>query len=244
MRRILASAALAAATLFPASAGATSAHNAAKPFTVEVMAVGLHGRVLVPATKVQPHARFAEIGGQRYAIAPHSPLAALEALSKTSAGRRLRLRLKEDSFGVLVTGLAGENNPALPDPNGWLFKVNDMEAVAGAAVTVLHRGDRVLFYFSEYMGEYESQPSLDFGAVPTRVKAGETISSTVSAFASTDKSTPLVGAKVTLGGSMVMSTAGGKFKLRAPMRPGIYRLRATFSGDVPAFERVIRVTHG
>jgi len=244
MRRILASAALAAATLFPASAGATTAHKATKPFTVEVMAVGLHGKVLVPATKVRPDARFAKIAGHRYAITEHSPLAALEALAATPAGRRLRLHLKADSFGLLVTGLGGENNPALPDPNGWLFKVNDMEAVAGAAVTLLHRGDRVLFYFSEYSGEYESQPSLDFGTVPTRVRVGEAIRSTVSAFASTDKSTPLAGAKLTLGGSKTTSTAGGKFELRAPERPGVYRLRATFPGDVPAFERVIRVTRG
>jgi len=243
-RVLLASAAVAALAIAVPSASATHRSRAAvrPPFTVEVMAIGLAGKVLVPATKVVPSATHVSVGGRRYRIARHSPLAALEALAATPAGRHLRLRLKADSFGLLVTGVGGENNPALPDPNGWLYKVNDLEAVAGAAVTVLHRGDRVLFYFTEYKGEYEAQFTLDFGRVPSRVRAGATVHGKLLAYSSTDKAFPAAGASVRLGPDKTQTNAQGEFAITAPARAGTYRLRATLSGDDPAFERVVHVT--
>jgi hypothetical protein len=179
--------------------------------------------------------------GKRYCTAGDGT--ALAALVRSRVGR-LGLRdfgscstRARDSAGLFVNSIRGERNRG---QNGWVYKVGNRGATAGAADPSgafgrgrLRRGQRVTWFFCR-LRNGGCQRTLGLAAT---VEPGA-VSVTVRGFDDEGRGVPVEGATVSAGSVIAVSGPDGSARLALPT--GRHRLVADKDGLVRSFgERVV-----
>jgi hypothetical protein len=180
------------------------------------------------------------VGGRRCTAGEGTALA---ALVRSRVGR-LGLRdfgscstRARDSAGLFVSSIKGERNRG---QDGWVYKVGNRSASAGAADPSgpfgrgrLKRGQRVTWFFCR-LRDGGCQRTL---ALESRPEPG-TVSVTVRGYDDEGRGVPVEGATVSAGTVTAMSGADGRATLALPA--GRHRLVAEKDGLVRSFgERVV-----
>jgi hypothetical protein len=180
------------------------------------------------------------VGGRRCTAGDGTALA---ALVRSHVGR-LGLRdfgscstRARDSAGLFVSSIKGERNRG---QDGWVYKVGNRSATAGAADPSgafgrgrLRRGQRVTWFFCR-LRDGGCQRTL---ALEARPEPG-TVSVTVRGYDDEERGVPVEGATVSAGSVTAVSGADGRATLALP--PGRHRLVAEREGLVRSFgERVV-----
>jgi hypothetical protein len=168
---------------------------------------------------------------------------ALAALVRSRVGR-LGLRdygscskRARDSAGLFVSSIRGERNRG---QDGWVYKVGNRAATAGAADPSgafgrgrLKRGQRVTWFFCR-LREGGCQRTL---ALEARTEPGA-VSVTVRGYDDEGRGVPIEGASVSAGSASAVSGVDGSARLALPA--GRHRLVAEKDGLVRSFgERVV-----
>jgi hypothetical protein len=180
------------------------------------------------------------VGGRRCTAGEGTALA---ALVRSRVGR-LGLRdfgscstRARDSAGLFVSSIKGERNRG---QDGWVYKVGNRGATAGAADPSgafgrgrLKRGQRVTWFFCR-LRDGGCQRTL---ALEARPEPGA-VSVTVRGYDDEGRGAPVEGATVSAGSVTAVSGADGRATLALP--PGRHRLVAEKDGLVRSFgERVV-----
>jgi hypothetical protein len=180
------------------------------------------------------------VGGRRCTAGEGTALA---ALVRSRVGR-LGLRdfgscstRARDSAGLFVSSIKGERNRG---QDGWVYKVGNRAATAGAADPSgafgrgrLKKGQRVTWFFCR-LRDGGCQRTL---ALTARPRPG-TVSVTVRGYDDEGRGVPVEGATVSAGSVTAVSGADGRATLALP--PGRHRLVAEREGLVRSFgERVV-----
>jgi hypothetical protein len=180
------------------------------------------------------------VGGRRCTAGEGTALA---ALVRSRVGR-LGLRdfgscstRARDSAGLFVSSIKGERNRG---QDGWVYKVGNRAATAGAADPSgafgrgrLKKGQRVTWFFCR-LRDGGCQRTLALTARP----GPGTVSVTVRGYDDEGRGVPVEGATVSAGSVTAVSGADGRATLALP--PGRHRLVAEREGLVRSFgERVV-----
>ena len=191
---------------------------------------------------VHARAARARVGGTRCAVGAATPLA---ALIRSRPGK-LRLRdygacskRSADAAGLYVASIAGERARGA---NGWVYKVGNRVATAGAGDPSgpfgrgrLHTGARVTWFYCRMKGG-GCQRTL---GVKTKALGGGEVRATVRAYDDRGRSRLVRGATVHAGGRTARTGADGSATL--DLAPGRRRVYATHKGQVRSFEEAVDV---
>jgi hypothetical protein len=228
-----AAAALTAAALAPAAA------QAASP-TVEQLVAFKDGSV--KQKRVRARASTARVGGKRCSVGAATALAAL-VRSKVGA-----LNINDygscsgrarDAAGLYVRSIAGERAGG---PNGWVYKVGNKVATAGAGDPAgpfgrgrLRAGNRITWFYCR-MKASACQRTL---GVKPRAQGGGALKVTVRAYDDRGRAKLVPGATVHSGG--LTATTGPDGSATLQLAPGQARVFATAKGRVRSFEEAVDV---
>ena len=229
---------LGAAAVAAAPAGGYEAAPAARAPVVDQMVVFPNGKA--PRKRVSTRGVLVRVRGRRCAAGTATALA---ALVRSHPGRiRLRdfgscSRRPRDGAGLFVSGLGRFRNSGR---DGWVYKVGNRAATAGAADPAgpfgngrLRRGRRVTWFYCR-LGARGCQRSL---ALRTKREAGG-VALTVTGYDDEARGRPVAGATVRIGGAA--QTTGADGVARIQLAPGSYRAFAEKPGMVRSFsERVV-----
>jgi hypothetical protein len=233
--RATAAVALATAVLAPAAA------HAASP-TVGQLVAFRDGSA--EQRQVTAHAATARVGSRRCAVAAGTPLA---ALVRSGVGP---LRIRDygecsgravDAAGLYVASIAGERARG---QNGWVYKVGNKVATAGAGDPSgpfgrgrLREGQRVTWFFCRMNVRTSScQRTLGLAAAAT---GGGTVHVTVRAFNDRGRSRPRAGATIHAGVATATTGSDGTATMTLPR--GRAALWASAPGTVRSFKEAVDV---
>ena len=148
------------------------------------------------------------------------------------ASRSLKPLSVSDSFDFGLA-LCGIGKAISPDTGFWYLKQNHTASMTGGDLTLLKKGDDILWYLIEDFND----PTPDELALkaPSRVKSGESITVKVVSYADNGKKTPAEGAEVT--GADKPTDAKGKTTFTAD--DDLFGLTATRKGSIPSNTEVI-----
>jgi hypothetical protein len=253
----------------PPPAGGGGAHRGpgaraarARGARVQVLVAGRDGLIAGPLA-IRARAAVVRAGGRRCAVGASTPLAALAATLRGSAGagigaRRPGYHLRDfgrcsgrtavGSGQLFVDRIRGERNRGR---DGWIYKVDDRAGTAGAADPAgpfgrgrLHPGDRVVWLYCRF-DEASGSCQRSLRIVPDRsaVAVGEPLAVKVIGHDDEGRSRPVAGAVVRLGSASAVTGADGRAAL-LPAATGRLSLTAQMAGTVPAFPVTVRITGG
>ena len=226
-----AGAAIAAAALVPVPEAIAAAP------TVHQMVVFRNGDAV--ARKVRATAVTVTVGRRRCAAGTATPLAALVRLRPGPIGLRDYAscsRRAVDGGGLYVRSIRGDRGRG---QNGWIYKVGNRQATAGAGDPAgpfgrgrLRSGQRVTWFYCVY--RRGCQRTLTLRA---RAEGAGLLSVRVRGHDDAGRAVAIAGARVTAGGQAASTDASGTARLR--LAPGRHVVRAFKAGLVRSFgERV------
>jgi len=211
----------------------------AAPPQVRQMVVFRDGAAV--ATTVSTRAARVRVGGRRCTAGDATPLAALVR----SRPGRVRLhdfgscsRRARDGGGLFVEAIRGEANRG---QDGWVYKVGNRAATAGAADPSgpfgrgrLRAGQRVTWFYCR-LREGGCQHTL---GLKVRAEPGALVA-TVRGYDDGGKGVPVQGATVSAGAATAETDAAGTASL--PLGPGSYTAVAAKSDLVRSFAERVEV---
>lgn len=186
----------------------------------------------------------ARVGGKRCAIGPRTPLAAL--LRSKPGAVKLRdygacSRKAADAGGLYVSKIGADRARGT---NGWVYKVGNKVATAGAADPTgpfgrgrLKKGARVTWFYCRMSAKTGScQRTL---GIRTEALGSGMLKVTVRSYDDSGHSKPAAGATAIAGDAGAKTDASGVATLTLP--PGTVRVHAESSGAVRSFGEAVSV---
>lgn len=232
--RVNVAAALAAAALAPAA-------EAAPPRVSQLVAFRDGG---AEQKRVTARAATARVGGRRCKVGAATPMA---ALLRSGVGP---LRIKDygecsgrpvDAAGLYVAAIRGDRARR---QNGWVYKVGNKVATAGAADPAgpfgrgrLRKGQRVTWFYCR-MNVRTSSCQRTLGLTAS-APGGGTVHVTVRAYDDRGRARPQAGATVHAGVATATTGSDGKVTMTLPR--GRNALWATAPGRVRSFKEAVDV---
>jgi hypothetical protein len=234
--RVIAAAALAAAALAPASAVAAAPK-------VQQLVVFRDGSA--KQKQVAARAATTRVAGRRCAVSAATPLAAL--LRSRIAALKLKdfgscSRRASDAAGLYVAAIGKDRAKG---PNGWVYKVGNKVASAGAGDPSgpfgngrLRAGARVTWFYCRMSVQTSScQRTLGVSAAAA---GGGAVTVTVRSYDDRGRAKAASGATVHAGSVTAVTAADGTATLQLPAGPA--RVWAESPGTVRSFQEAIDVT--
>ncbi|MEA2459016.1 MAG: hypothetical protein QOC95_1988 [Thermoleophilaceae bacterium] len=195
-------------------------------------------------SRVAASSTTARVGGRTCAVGQSTPLAAL--LRSKPGAITLRdygvcSRRAADAGGLYVAKIGPDRARGT---NGWVYKVGNKVATAGAADPTgpfgrgrLKSGARVTWFYCRMSSKTGScQRTL---GIKTEALGGGMLKVTVRSYDDRGRSKPAVGATAVAGDAVAKTDASGVATLTLP--PGTARVHAESSGAVRSFEEAVSV---
>jgi hypothetical protein len=230
----------AAALAVAAPAGANTARPSAAP-VVEQMVVFRDGSA--PVHRVRAGATIARIGRRRCAVAAGTALAALLRSPLPAIGLRdfgRCSRRARDGGGLFVRSIGPDRNRG---QDGWVYKVGNRAATAGAADPSgpfgrgrLRSGARITWFYCRLTASGSCQRTL---RTSSSAQPDGQVTVTVRAYDDDGRARPAAGATVRSGDQTAVADDQGTARLTLPQ--GTHQLHAEQAGRIRSFPEEVRV---
>lgn len=160
---------------------------------------------------------------------------ALWALEYASRMGAFPYVLKDMSWGLFIDSVGGELPLAEAPYPGWMYRVNGVSPMVGAADYALASGDDVLWYY----GTYDASPTAV--ALPTTpVSTAATVTITAQQLDPNGVASPLPGATVYVGSTVMTADNAGQVRFHTS-QPGDYGVRVESAGLIRSAVRTLHM---